>query len=194
MQLRSVPSRFGMRGAHRAHLPVPVPRGFRRSGRVPVLSREPLAPLRILSAGWCSCLFREWQLGRETSSLHDRRVPEMRVLWLVGAGLYLLDPVRDRLGEQIDSVSERAKDVYEEASGRVRKASRAITGEDRSGLGSAAALLAGFGVGVALGILFAPASGEQIPRNITSSAREFGGRIRSRVGSESCGPTPEERL
>jgi hypothetical protein len=36
---------------------------------------------------------------------------------LVGAGLYLLDPVRDRPGDHIDTVSEKAKDVYDEASG-----------------------------------------------------------------------------
>jgi hypothetical protein len=113
---------------------------------------------------------------------------------LVGAGLYLLDPVRDRLGDKIDSVSERAKDAYETASGRVRKASRAITGEDHSGISSTAALLAGLGVGVALGILFAPASGEQVRRNIAESAREFGGRIRSRVGGESRESGAAERL
>jgi hypothetical protein len=113
---------------------------------------------------------------------------------LVGAGLYLLDPVRDRLGDKIDSVSERAKDVYDEASGRVRKASRAITGEDRSGISSTAALLLGVGVGVALGILFAPASGEQVRRNIAESAREFGGRIRRGVSGEPPGPTPADRL
>jgi hypothetical protein len=113
---------------------------------------------------------------------------------LVGAGMYLLDPVRDRLGDQIDSVSEKAKDVYEEASGRVRKASRAMTGEDHSGLGSVAALLAGVGVGVALGILFAPAPGEQMRRNIADTAREFGGRIRSRVSREPHEAGPGERL
>ncbi len=113
---------------------------------------------------------------------------------LIGAGLYLLDPVRDRVADQIDAVSDKAKDVYEEASGRVRKASRAMTGEDRSGLSSAAALLAGLGVGVALGILFAPASGEQIRRNIADRAREFGGRTRSRVSDEPREAGPAERL
>jgi hypothetical protein len=113
---------------------------------------------------------------------------------LVGAGLYLLDPVRDRLADQIDTVSDKAKDVYEEASCRVRKASRAMTGEDRSGLSSVAALLAGLGVGVALGILFAPASGEQIRRNIADTAREFGGRTRSRVSNEAREAGPAERL
>jgi hypothetical protein len=113
---------------------------------------------------------------------------------LVGAGLYLLDPVRDRLADQTDTVSDKAKDVYEEASCRVRKASRAMTGEDRSGLSSVAALLAGLGVGVALGILFAPASGEQIRRNIADTAREFGGRTRSRVSNEAREAGPAERL
>jgi hypothetical protein len=113
---------------------------------------------------------------------------------LVGAGLYLLDPARDRLGDKFDSVSEKAKDVYDEASGRVRKASRALTGEDRSGISSTAALFLGVGLGVALGILFAPASGEQVRRNIADSAREFGGRIRRGVSGEPPGPTPADRL
>ena len=113
---------------------------------------------------------------------------------LVGAGLDLLDPVREHLGNHMDTVSEKAKDVYDEASGRVRKASRAIRGEDRSRLSSTAALLLGVGVGVALGILFAPASGEQVRRNIADSARAFGERIRSGVGSESGESGPAERL
>jgi hypothetical protein len=124
-------------------------------------------------------------MRREKNSLLDL---------LVDAGLYLLDPVRERVGEHIDTVSDKARDAYQEASGRVRRASRAITGEDQHGLSSTAALLLGVGVGVALGILFAPASGEQVRRNIADSARNFGGRIRSRVGGESRGPTLEERL
>jgi hypothetical protein len=112
---------------------------------------------------------------------------------LLGTGLYLL---RDQLADQIESASDKVKDAYDTASGRVRRASRAITGEDRSGLGSTAALLVGVGVGVTLGILFAPASGEQIRRNIADTFQEFGGRIRSRVSGEShgTGPTPAERL
>jgi hypothetical protein len=113
---------------------------------------------------------------------------------LLDTGLSVLDLFRDRLSDQVESAAERAKDVYEEASGRVRKASRTITGEDHSELASAAALLAGLGVGVALGILFAPASGEETRRNIAGKVQEFGGRIRSRESGESRGPTPAERL
>jgi hypothetical protein len=115
---------------------------------------------------------------------------------LLGSGLDVLDLVRDRAADHAESISETAKDVYDTARGRVRKVSRAITGEDRWGLGSAAALLAGVGIGVALGILLAPASGEQIRRNIAEKAQEFGGRIRSRVSGESRGTetTPADRL
>ena len=104
---------------------------------------------------------------------------------LLGTGLDVLDLVRNRAADHAESLTDTAKDVYDTARGRVRKASRAITGEDRSGLSSAAALVLGVGVGIALGILFAPASGEQIRRNIADKAQEFGGRIRSRVSSGS---------
>ena len=124
-------------------------------------------------------------MRRENDSLLDL---------LVGAGLYLLDPVRERVADHIDTVSDKAKEVYEEASGRVRKASRAITGEESSGLSSTVALFLGVGVGVALGILFAPAPGEQVRRNIAETAREFGGRIRSRVSGESGEAGPADRL
>lgn len=112
---------------------------------------------------------------------------------LLGAGLYLL---RDRLADQIESLSDRTKDLYDTASGRIRRASRAITGEDRSGVSSTATLLLGVGVGVGLGILFAPASGEQVRRNIADKAQEFGGQVRSRASGESheTGSTPAERL
>ncbi len=113
---------------------------------------------------------------------------------LLGTGLDLLDLVRDRAADHAESLSETAKDVYDTARGRVRNASRAITGEDRSGLGSAAALVLGVGVGVALGIVFAPASGEQVRRNIGDAFQKVGGRIRSRVGGEPRESGPAERL
>ncbi len=112
---------------------------------------------------------------------------------LLGTGLYLM---RDQLADQIESISDRAKVVYDTASGRVRKASRAITGEDRSGLGSTAALVLGVGIGVALGMLFAPTTGEQVRHSIAETLQEFGGRIRNRVSGElhATDSTPADRL
>jgi hypothetical protein len=103
---------------------------------------------------------------------------------LLDTGFSVLDAFRDRVTDQAESVADRAKDAYDAARGRVRKVSRSITGEDHSGLGSAAALLAGFGVGVALGILFAPASGKEIRRNIADKVQEFGGQIRRQESGE----------
>ena len=103
---------------------------------------------------------------------------------LLSTGLSVLDSFRDRVSDQVDSVSDRAKDAYDSASGHVREVRRSITGEDHSSLGSVAALLAGVGLGVALGILFAPASGEQIRRRVADKVQEFGGRIRSRESGE----------
>jgi hypothetical protein len=117
--------------------------------------------------------------------LRDYEIKAHCSKYLLGTGLYLLDPVRDRLADRIESLSDRAKDVYGTASGHVRKISRSITGDDHSGLGSAAALLFGVGVGVGLGILFVPASGKEIRRNIAGKVQEFGGRIRRRASGES---------
>ncbi len=104
---------------------------------------------------------------------------------LLGTGLYLLDPVRDRFADRVESFTDRAKDAYDSASGRVRKASNAITGDDHSSLTSLSMLLLGVGVGVGLGILFAPASGEQIRSNLADKVQGFGDRVRSGVSRES---------
>jgi hypothetical protein len=110
---------------------------------------------------------------------------------LLGAGLYLLDPVRDRLADRLDDWSSRAQDTYEEVGDRVDRASRAIRGEDHRGLGAFAALLVGLGVGVGVGMLIAPASGEQTRSNladkmqdISGKVQDLGGKVRERFSSE----------
>ena len=39
---------------------------------------------------------------------------------LLGTGLYLLDPLRDRLVERIESFGDRARDLYETGSDRAK--------------------------------------------------------------------------
>jgi len=80
---------------------------------------------------------------------------------LLGAGLYLLDPVRDRLAESIEDFTDRAQDTYETASERMDRASRVIRGDDPHFMSTTTALLIGVGLGVSVGLLFAPASGEE---------------------------------
>jgi YtxH-like protein len=111
---------------------------------------------------------------------------------LLGTGLYLLDPLRDRLMERIESLGDRAKDVfdtgserargvYETGSRRVRKASDALQGDDGSAWSSAGALLVGLGIGVGIGILIAPASGEETRNNISEKVQDLGGKVWNRA-------------
>lgn len=103
---------------------------------------------------------------------------------LLGAGLYLLDPVRDRLANRLDDVSERAQDTYETAAERLDRATRAIRGEDHHALGTTAAFLIGIGVGVGVGLLFAPASGEQTRSTIAEKVQDVSGKVKSRFSTE----------
>jgi len=103
---------------------------------------------------------------------------------LLGAGLYLLDPVRDRLAERIEDFSDRAQDTYETATDRMDRASRAIRGDDSHFMSTATALLIGVGLGVSVGMLFAPASGEETRSNLADKVQDFGDKVRNRFSSE----------
>ena len=110
---------------------------------------------------------------------------------MLGAGLYLLDSLRDRLtdgmGDLTDRARDRAQDLYETASDRVSRASDVLRGEDRGGLSTTAAFLIGAGVGVGLGMLLAPASGEEIRSNISEKVRDRFSRMNERMNQPSTG-------
>jgi hypothetical protein len=119
---------------------------------------------------------------------------------LMGAGLYLLDTARDRWSDQAaelgsrardsyDNVRDKAKDTYDTASDRVRRASDVLRGDDHSGIKTAAALLVGVAVGVGVGLLFAPASGEQVRENLVGKVQDFGGKVKSRFSKEDAAGT-----
>src|SRR5436305_15043114 len=105
---------------------------------------------------------------------------------LLGAGLYLLDSMRDRLSDTVHEVRSRARDTYDTASDRVSRASDVLTGEDHSGLGTAGALLLGIGIGAGVGMLFAPAGGEQTRRYIVGRAEYDSDRVRERPSDDSA--------
>ena len=113
------------------------------------------------------------------------------VLWnvLLGAGVYLLDSVRDRLSDVADDLGGTARSTYNEASRRVTRASDAIRGEDHRGLSTAASLLIGIGVGVGVGMLLAPASGEETRENLSNKVQEFSGKMKDRFSSEETTPS-----
>ena len=107
---------------------------------------------------------------------------------LLGAGVYLLEAVREhwsdnakdfgeKARDRYSDVRERAGDFYSTASDRLGRASEALRGEDSRLLSNAGAALIGVGVGVGIGLLLAPASGEET----RSSIRE---RVRTRFGEK----------
>jgi len=100
---------------------------------------------------------------------------------LMGTGLYLLDPLRNRIADRLDDLADRAQDTYDTASDRLGRATRVVRGDDHRLLNSTGALLLGMGVGVGLGLLFAPASGQETRSNLSNKVHDFGDRVRERV-------------
>ncbi len=103
---------------------------------------------------------------------------------LLGAGLYLLDPLRDRLSERLDDISERAQDVYEGAADRVSSITHRMRGRQSDPWANITWLLIGAGVGVGLGVLLAPASGEETRSNISEKVQKAGDKVRERFSPQ----------
>jgi YtxH-like protein len=103
---------------------------------------------------------------------------------LLGTGIYLLEQsdqstkkVRDRAVDNLSDLRDFAQEKYETAADRVSRASRAIRGDDGQ-VGNALSLAAGVGIGVALGLIFAPASGEETRSAIADKVHIFGGKVK----------------
>jgi gas vesicle protein len=113
---------------------------------------------------------------------------------MMGAGLYLLDSLRDRLADNLDDINDkahdrygdlkdrardkygdlkdRAKDFYSTASDRLSRASDDVMGRnDHRVLNTAGAALLGAGIGFGLALLLAPASGEETRGQIADAVR-----------------------
>lgn len=103
---------------------------------------------------------------------------------LLGAGLYVLDPLRDRLADRMDDITDRAHDTYDSAVDRVSSLSDRIRGKRSDPWGNAMWMLLGVGVGVGVGILLAPSSGEELRENIAGKVHDVSERVRGRVSSE----------
>ena len=114
--------------------------------------------------------------------MRSRREKTLLLNVLMGAGLYLLDSVRERLTGSIDledwserardrygDMRDRVKDVYASASRRFDRVSDAIYKDDHPYLRATGAALLGAGVGVCIGVLLAPASGEETRNNLVES-------------------------
>ena len=109
---------------------------------------------------------------------------------LLGTGLYLVENLRERLPDNMDEIKGRARETYETASDRLGRATNALRGkEDSHILGTVGALLVGVGIGVAVGLLIAPRSGEETRGNIANKVSDLGDKVRERTGKKPQGAT-----
>jgi hypothetical protein len=106
---------------------------------------------------------------------------------LFSTGLYLLDNLRERLPNNVDVIKSRVKETYQTASDRLGRATNALGGqEDPQVFGRVGALLIGAGIGVGVGLLFAPASGQETRADIVDRVSTFGQRVRDRKRKPRC--------
>ena len=92
------------------------------------------------------------------------------------------DRVSDRFGDvrsRVDDVRSRAGDTYDTVSERVSKAARALRGQNGNVARSAMMFAGGLGAGLALGVIFAPASGEETRRAIAERFDDMSARHNS---------------
>ena len=96
-------------------------------------------------------------------------------------GLYLLEQSDKATAEMRERVSNQIEDVIDSTR-------EAISPEDHT-LRNALSLAAGVGVGVAVGMLFAPAKGEELRSSIAGTVQDAGAKFRQRFSSEESAAT-----
>ena len=113
----------------------------------------------------------------------------MRRNWVTSAlrtALYLMeatdqasDHVRNRVANRFDDVRNKAEDTFDTVSERIGNAARALRGDNGSASHNALMFAGGLGAGLALAVIFAPASGEETRRAIAERFEHIGSRMRS---------------
>ncbi len=116
---------------------------------------------------------------------------------LLGTGLYLLDQsdratkdVRARAADRMDDLREAAQDKYETASDRVARAASALCEDnDSHAIRNSLGFIAGLGIGAAVALLFAPATGDETRAVLSDRAQEFGNNVRKSFSGRNYAPS-----
>jgi len=113
---------------------------------------------------------------------------------LLGTSLYLLEQsdsstkkVQDRAADRLSDLRDVAQEKFETASDRVARATKAIRGEDSHVLSNTLRFLAGVGVGLGVGLILAPASGEETRSVIAGRVHEMSDKVRRQFSEEATG-------
>ncbi len=108
----------------------------------------------------------------------------------LGTGLFVLDQsdrakksVRERVSEGVDDLRDLAREKYQRASNTFEKAATVLRRDDNRGVWNMLRFAAGLGVGVAIGLLVAPANGEDTRARLADKAQEFNANVRERLAS-----------
>jgi YtxH-like protein len=109
----------------------------------------------------------------------------------LGTGLFILDQselarkgVRERIGDHVDGLRDVAQDTFQAAAGHVTRTSEAFrTKEDYRAVWNVLRFAAGVGLGVGVGLLFAPATGEETRTKLAEKAQELGANARQHFAS-----------
>jgi YtxH-like protein len=101
-------------------------------------------------------------------------------------GLYVLEQSDKATAE----IRERVKDQVEDVTDRTRQA---ILGQEDHSVRNIISLAAGVGLGVVVAMLFAPASGEEIRRQVVEKAQSTRARVRERFSPKETSDETGER-
>jgi gas vesicle protein len=102
-------------------------------------------------------------------------------------GLLLTDmklwsALNDQLKERASDLRDNFNDRYQDTADRIHDAGSALRGEN-NWVAPVASFVGGVGVGIAVGMLFAPVSGEEARAVIRDRARDVGSRVNEMTGS-----------
>ena len=96
---------------------------------------------------------------------------------LFKAGIYLLERSDQTAAEIRDGVHARVEDL-------TSRARQAIRGQEDHAVQNAISFAAGTALGIGVGILFAPASGEETRGELVAKVRNVGDRVREQLAPE----------
>lgn len=118
--------------------------------------------------------------GRQAKANNWARLAMKFGLLLTDAKIW--DAVNDQLRERTDDVKEAVKQKYDDTADRLYEARNALQGRS-DWFASTASFLGGIGIGVGLGILFAPVSGEEARAALRDKAAD----VRNKVSDFAAG-------
>jgi uncharacterized protein YjbJ (UPF0337 family) len=103
---------------------------------------------------------------------------------MLGTGLFLVETNRTarRVRSHVGDLRDSASDTLDDLADRIGRVSDSLTGR-RDYVAPIGSFLIGMGIGAGLGILFAPAPGEETRGKIMDQAADFKGRVSQRAAN-----------